>query len=169
MPGGGALVAALFALHPVNVDSVAWIAERKNLLSTSFWLLSMIAYYYYTQKRVLSRYALLMAVFTLGLLAKQMLVTLPFVFLMLDYWPLGRIAFARGEGGKAAGGNLLPLFRGEPVMRLVIEKLPLIVLSLAAIVISSQSIAHVGSTVTFDTVPLGLRIENAIVSYLLYA
>jgi tetratricopeptide (TPR) repeat protein len=164
-----AFVAALFALHPVNVDSVAWIAERKNLLSTSFWLLSMIAYYYYTQKRVLSRYALLMAVFTLGLLAKQMLVTLPFVFLMLDYWPLGRIAFARGEGDNAAGGNLLTLFRGEPVMRLVIEKLPLIVLSLAAIVISSQSIAHVGSTVTFDTVPLGLRIENAIVSYLLYA
>lgn len=164
-----AFVAALFALHPVNVDSVAWIAERKNLLSTSFWLLSMIAYYYYTQKQTLSRYALLAGLFTLGLLAKQMLVTLPFVFLLLDYWPLGRIAFARGDGDKAKSGNPRMLYRGEPVTRLVGEKLPLIVLSLAAIVISSQSIAHVGSTVTLDTVPLGLRMENAIVSYLLYA
>ena len=84
------LVAALFALHPLHVESVAWVAERKDVLSTFFWLLTMWAYVWYAEPPGLRRYLLILACFSLGLMAKPMLVTLPFVLLLLDYWPLGR-------------------------------------------------------------------------------
>ena len=77
-------VAALFALHPVNVDSVAWLAERKNLLSTFFWMLTMLAYAGYVRKTTISRYIVMFCLFVLGLLSKPMLVTLPFVFFLLE-------------------------------------------------------------------------------------
>ena len=86
-------VAALFALHPLNVESVAWVTERKNLLSTFFWLLTMVFYVRYSKKPGLARYLLVVFIFTLGLMAKPMLVTLPCALLLLDYWPLGRFPF----------------------------------------------------------------------------
>ncbi len=103
-----AFVAALFALHTMNVDSVAWIAERKNLLSTMFWLLVMLAYTSYARRPSVTRYLAVTGVFILGLLSKPMLVTLPFVLLLLDFWPLGRIRLpfpAQGGGPAAARGR----------------------------------------------------------------
>ena len=85
-----AFVAALFALHPLHVESVAWVAERKDVLSTFFWMLTMGAYCYYVERPGLRRYLPVLLLFALGLMAKPMLVTLPFVLLLLDYWPLRR-------------------------------------------------------------------------------
>ena len=92
-----ALVAALFALHPLNVESVAWIAERKNLLSTLFWILTLWAYVWYARQPELMRYLAVLALFILGLMSKPMVVTLPFVLLLLDYWPLERLRINAGE------------------------------------------------------------------------
>ncbi|HRS88056.1 MAG TPA: hypothetical protein P5269_10565, partial [Syntrophales bacterium] len=89
-PGRSAFVAALFALHPLHVESVAWAAERKDTLSTLFWLLTMTAYLKWVRKRTMTAYALVTVLYACGLMAKQMLVTLPLVLLILDYWPLGR-------------------------------------------------------------------------------
>ncbi|NTW16972.1 MAG: glycosyltransferase family 39 protein, partial [Syntrophaceae bacterium] len=88
-----AFVAALFALHPLHVESVAWVAERKDVLSTFFWMLTMGAYVFYVEKPETRRYVLTLFFFALGLMAKPMLVTLPFVLLLLDYWPLKRLQY----------------------------------------------------------------------------
>ena len=86
-----AFVAAMFAFHPLNVESVAWIAERKNVLSTLFWLMTIWAYIHYAENPTIKRYSLVFLFFTLGLMSKPMLVTLPFALLLLDYWPLKTI------------------------------------------------------------------------------
>ena len=91
-PWCSALAAALFAIHPLHVESVAWVAERKDVLSGFFWILTMGAYAYYVKSPTIGRYLLVMLSFVLGLLSKPMLVTLPFTLLLLDYWPLGRFA-----------------------------------------------------------------------------
>ena len=88
------LVAALFAVHPLNVESVAWVAERKNVLSTLFFILALAAYAWYARKPGWKRYALVALLFALGLMAKPIVITLPFVLLLLDYWPLERMASA---------------------------------------------------------------------------
>ena len=85
-----AMVAALFAWHPLHVESVAWISERKDVLSTLFWMLTILAYFNYVRKPGVARYILALLLFALGLMAKPMVVTLPFVLLLLDWWPLGR-------------------------------------------------------------------------------
>ena len=95
-----AFVAALFALHPLHVESVAWVAQRKDVLSTFFWFLTMAAYLGYVKRRSIGWYLLTLLVFALGLMAKPMLVTLPFVLLLLDYWPLERFQF---KGNKSQG------------------------------------------------------------------
>jgi len=98
MTGGlwqSAFVAALFALHPLHVESVAWISERKDVLSTFFWMLTMWGYIRYVEQAKVTRYLLVVLFFTLGLMSKPMLVTLPFVLLLLDYWPLCRFRFDR--------------------------------------------------------------------------
>ena len=146
-----AFVAALFALHPINVDSVAWISERKNILSTFFWMLTMLAYVYYTEKPSVSRYLLIITAFVFGLLSKPMLVTLPFVLLLLDYWPLKRMSFEFWN-----------------IRKLVIEKLPLFVLTAASTYLSSLSFKDPYTADTTQIVPIGLRIANAIVSYIKY-
>ncbi|HOZ62035.1 MAG TPA: glycosyltransferase family 39 protein, partial [Smithellaceae bacterium] len=87
-----AFVAALFAVHPINVESVAWISERKNVLSTFFWILTMLCYVWYTRKPNWKRYVPILISFAMGLMSKPMLVTLPFVLLLIDYWPLNRTA-----------------------------------------------------------------------------
>src|SRR5205823_12097795 len=92
-----AIVAALFALHPLQVNSVAWVAERKNVLSTLFWILTLLAYVRYAAKPGLARYALVFVLMALGLLAKPALVTLPCVMLLLDFWPLGRLRWFRPD------------------------------------------------------------------------
>jgi 4-amino-4-deoxy-L-arabinose transferase-like glycosyltransferase len=84
-------IAALFALHPLHVESVAWIAERKDVLSTFFWMLTLCLYVYYTEKPVIRRYLLVLFSFACGLMSKSMVVTLPVVMIILDYWPLGRL------------------------------------------------------------------------------
>lgn len=148
-----AMVAALFALHPLHVESVAWVGERKDVLCTFFWMLSLLAYIAYVRSPGVARYLLVMLAMTLGLLSKPMLVTAPFLFMLLDYWPLQR---ARLDSGAAAWG------------RLVLEKIPLIFLALASCVVTFIA-QHRGLTVaTFAKVPLDERIGNALVSYVAY-
>jgi len=158
-----AFVAALFALHPVNVDTVAWVAERKNLLSTSFWMLTIIAYVHYVRRPTISRYSAVVLVFVLGLLAKPMLVTLPFVLLLLDFWLLSRIAAVPG-----LKTGTISQFEEAKVSRLVAEKLPLLGLALLSVAVSSISIKAGGMIVTQELVPLSIRVKNAFVSYPMY-
>ncbi len=151
------LVASLFALHPINVESVAWVAERKNVLSTLFFFLAIGAYGWYAQKPGWRRYLLVAVLFATGLMAKPMVITLPFVLLLLDCWPLGRMA------GSPASAVSAPQFT---VSRLVLEKIPLLFLSAASAWITL--IAQRPALHTFEELPFGLRIENAIVAYGLY-
>jgi len=164
------MVAALFALHPVNVDSVAWIAERKNLLSTTFWMLTLLAYIRYAAKPSALRYLLIMMVFSIGLMAKPMLVTLPCALLLLDFWPLYRFQWFREnwlhqEALPSAGRAV---FQTASISRLVLEKIPLLMLSFAAIWLSFLSLQKNSQILTEAAQPIGLRIANALVSYLHY-
>jgi Tfp pilus assembly protein PilF len=163
-----ALVAVLFAVHPLNVESVAWIASRKNTLSTFFWLLSMMAYTYYAKGPCLKRYLLVVFIFLMGLMAKPMLVTLPFVFLLIDYWPLKRF-----WGRQLKDNTRLPLnicnhleFKRFTLFTVIIEKIPLFVLSGLTIYLSSLSVqSHFASV---SNIPITLRVGNAIISYIKY-
>jgi tetratricopeptide (TPR) repeat protein len=149
-----AFVAALFALHPINVESVAWVAERKNVLSTFFLMVTLLVYGFYAVKPNRVRYLLVGTLFVLGLSAKPMLVTLPFVFLLLDYWPLGRFSF------RDASGN-----HSGRAMSLILEKVPLFCLSGLSIIASSVSVQSIKS---LETVPMTMRIGNALVSCVKY-
>ena len=165
-----AFVASVFALHPVNVETVAWVAERKNLLSTFFWFLVMLTYLRYTIRPNLMRYLLMVACFIMGLLAKPMLVTMPFVLLLLDYWPLGRINLGQSSsGGSIKHGNseifTLPGFLKSVV---IIEKIPLILISIVFTYIPVLTLKYAETTVSFEKVPMGLRVTNALVSYIVY-
>jgi len=162
-----AFVAAAFALHPLHVESVAWVAERKDVLSSFFWMLTIWAYIRYTERLGLKRYLLILLFFILGLMAKPMLVTLPFALLLLDYWPLGRLKWA----GKDKGKNISPAEsaslnrRVSSTFHLVVEKIPLFVLSAVLCVVTFLS-QQGGEAV--KRLPLNLRIENAVVSYVSY-
>jgi protein O-mannosyl-transferase len=145
-----AFVAALFAFHPLHVESFAWIAERKDVLSIFFWLLTMSAYWKYVKKPGTTRYLLVLLIFALGLMAKPMLVTLPFVFLLLDYWPLDRIR----------------RFQWKILYRLVLEKIPFIALSIASSAIAF--LTQQSSGAIFASLPLKFRIGNALISYMKY-
>jgi protein O-mannosyl-transferase len=149
-----AMVASLFALHPLNVESVAWVAERKNVLSTFFFFLTLAAYGRYARRPSWDRYALVAIVFAMGLAAKPMLVTLPFVLLLLDYWPLARIKDWTEPSANAQASW----------PRLVLEKLPLLGLSAASSVITM--IAQEGAVRQFATFPM--RLGNAVYSYAKY-
>lgn len=164
------IVAALFALHPMNVDSVAWIAERKNLLSTFFWMLTMAVYFSYVQKQRISWYLLAVFIFILGLLSKPMLVTLPFVLLLMDYWPLYRIRLDASKDNDGSSKRVAELLmeQKEIIKKLILEKIPFLILSLASIYVSSISMRNIAAEVSTGEVPLVLRVENAIFSYLQY-
>ena len=153
-----ALVAALFAVHPAHVQSVAWIAERRDVLSTAFWILAMGAYTAYVRqpdsRRASRCYGATCAFLALGLMAKPMLVTLPFVFLLLDYWPLRRIQLPSAEG-QAFWRQLRPL---------LVEKLPLFALIAAACGITLFAQSSGGSVESLDVFPFGERVANALVS-----
>jgi hypothetical protein len=161
-----AFVASLFALHPLNVESVAWATERKNVLSTTFWMLTMWTYVLYVERPVIVRYVLVFLCFALGLMSKPMLVTLPFVLLLLDYWPLGRFQFRRSAAEIEAQEHKLlqPSSRWASNFRLVLEKVPLVVLSVVAIYVSSLSVQRSGIVISTETVPMTLRIANALVN-----
>lgn len=151
-----ALVAALFALHPLHVESVAWASERKDTLSTFFGLLSLIAYVRYAKAPSLSRYAWVAATLALGLLAKPMLVTWPLVMLLLDYWPLRRFQKSEAGGQRSTVGDL------------VVEKIPLFALVAASGIITFLAQSHGGAVRTFTAAPVALRLSNALVSYAKY-
>src|SRR5438874_1997707 len=158
-----ALVAALFALHPLHVESVAWAAERKDTLSTFFGLLSLIAYVRYAEAPSVRRYAWTAITLGLGLLAKPMLVTWPFVMLLLDYWPLRRFDITSrppsrsfGAAGREVATKLWSLLR---------EKIPLFALVAASAVITTIAQSHAGAVRTFTEFPFALRLSNVLVSY----
>jgi Tfp pilus assembly protein PilF len=160
-----ALVAALFALHPLHVESVAWASERKDTLSAFFGLLSLIAYVRYAQAPSISRYVWTAITLGLGLLAKPMLVTWPFVMLLLDYWPLGRL---RDPMAKEHLWGASHRETATGIVSLVWEKLPLFALVAASAVITSVAQSHAGAVRTFTDFPIALRLSNAVVSYAKY-
>jgi protein O-mannosyl-transferase len=143
--GRSAFVALIFGLHPLHVESVAWIAERKDVLSTFFWMLTLIAYTTYVHRPGIRRYLVVAVCLAAGLAAKPMLVTVPALLLLLDWWPLGR-----------AGGCLW------------LEKVPLLLLSAASGVVTVWAQRQGGSVVAMENLPLALRLSNAAVSYVRY-
>jgi Flp pilus assembly protein TadD len=164
------LVAALFALHPLHVESVAWAAERKDVLSTFFWMLTLVAYISYVNRAGGKRYVLVLVTFSLGLMAKPMLVTLPFVLLLLDYWPLNR--FQPGATTASTVGQPLGLLSSgddkSPILKAVIEKVPLFVMSLFSCLVTVMAQQEAGAVSTLKIVPFKLRIANGLVSSVAY-
>jgi protein O-mannosyl-transferase len=157
--GPSLLVAALFAVHPLNVESVAWVAERKNVLSTLFFLLSLAAYGWYARRPDWRRYLLVAVLFAAGLMGKPMVITLPFVLLLLDYWPLHRVS------GTAPAATSAPQVAFS---RLMLEKIPLLLISVLSAVVTLMAQRHGQAVGGLHKFPLGQRIEAAIVSYGLY-
>ncbi len=154
-----AIVAALFALHPLHVESVAWAAERKDTLATFFGLLCLFAYARYVERPSWKKYALVAVWLALGLMAKPMLVSWPFVFLLLDYWPLRRLEWRPADGIKRFAKDWLPLVR---------EKLPLFCLVVPSMVVTYIAQAHGGAVSGLVTAPLSWRLANSLVSYAKY-
>jgi tetratricopeptide (TPR) repeat protein len=190
-----ALVAALFALHPLHVESVAWVSERKDVLSTFFWMLTMGAYIYYVERPVLQRYLPVLIFFALGLLAKPMLVTLPFVLLLLDYWPLQRFRQKRPaqeiktESHRPVSTDKLKVrtkkkyaekgeaktekpadskYRWTLVPPLFWEKIPLFALTALSCIVTYVTQQKGGAVASIEAYPLSERIANAFVSYVVY-
>jgi Flp pilus assembly protein TadD len=158
-----AVVAALFAVHPLHVESVAWISERKDVLSAFFWMVTLCAYCFYVRKPGAARYSGIVAAFVLGLMSKAMLVTLPFVLLLLDYWPLRRIQTRFSAVTETNVTNAL-----LPVRRLILEKLPLLGISIVVATITFHAQANDGAVGTLESFPIWTRIANAAVAYVSY-
>jgi len=154
-------VAALFALHPLHVESVAWISERKDVLSTLFWMLTMFSYSFYVRKRNVKRYLIIFTCLFAGLLAKPMLVSLPFVLLLIDYWPLRR--FAPSEEEMKTHVSKFRIFYS-----LILEKVPLIALVAGSSILTFIAQEKGGAVTPLDIYPLHVRIANALVSYMDY-
>jgi len=148
-----AFVAAVFAIHPLHVESVAWVAERKDVLSGVFFMLTLLAYVHYARAPSTWRYVIVAFVFALGLMSKPMLVTVPFVLLLLDYWPLGRITDQRSH-------------TGHQLLSLLVEKIPLIALSAVSSVVTF--LAQRGAIGWTEQLPMLPRVNNALVSYVIY-
>ncbi|MFZ5572844.1 MAG: tetratricopeptide repeat protein [Thermodesulfobacteriota bacterium] len=165
-----ALAAGIFALHPLQLETVAWVAERKNLLSTTFWLLTMHAYASYVRKPNGYQYALMSTCFFLGLLSKPMLVTLPFSLLLLDIWPLKRLRFsensADGNTAKPLIGRLLDCISGN--LYLLREKILLFLIAFIWLFVSIRAADQLMGTPSTFSVPMKLRITHALVAYFDY-
>jgi tetratricopeptide (TPR) repeat protein len=147
------LVAAIFAVHPLNVETVAWVAQRKSLLSAFFSLLAVAAYGWYVRQGGWKKYLLIVCAFALALMSKPMAVTLPLLLLLFDYWPLKRL-------------EELPFWRRWT--RLTIEKLPLFVMSAASSILTEMAQGAGGSVMGLSLLPISTRIENAAISYVVY-
>lgn len=159
-------VAALFAIHPLHVESVAWLAERKDTLSAFFWIMTMGAYCYYVKNPRISRYGLVLLFFTLGLMSKPMVVTLPFVLLLLDFWPLGRSTLNLNQALMGVRAGHLPAVPGNtPLGRLILEKIPLILLVIPISLVTFLAEQRFGAIPSFEKFPLDVRIVNALMSY----
>jgi tetratricopeptide (TPR) repeat protein len=156
-----ALVAALFGLHPLHVESVAWVSERKDVTSTFFAFVTLGAYTLYAARPSLGRYLGVLAPFAIGLLCKPMLVTWPFVLLLMDYWPLRRTPLLPAETAKEA-----PRFVPANWRRLVLEKLPLLALAAASSLVTMR--AQTAAMKASEHLSLGFRLGNAVVSYATY-
>jgi hypothetical protein len=190
-----AFVACLFAIHPLHVESVAWITERKDVLSTFFWMLTLGAYSYYVENRGLRRYFLVLLFFALGLMAKPMLITLPFVLLLLDYWPLQRFRGIQSNHKiqpevlksetsdkqkkkskkKQAVKETLevkktadPEYKWSLIHPLLWEKVPLFVLAILSSILTYIAQQNRGLVMSFEEFPLGVRMGNAFISYIAY-
>jgi len=165
-----AFVAAAFALHPLHVESVAWVSERKDLLSGFFFILTIMAYIRYAQKPTVRRYLLVVLIFALGLMSKPMLVTLPFVLLLLDYWPLQRFRLRpKDTEDDSQKSQETKICRPQSSLwGLIFEKIPLIALTavLSFIVFTIQRKA--GAMQMMVKLPLDARIANALISYVTY-
>ncbi len=190
-PWKSAFVAALFALHPLHVESVAWVAERKDVLSAFFWMLTMGAYIHYVERPRLKSYLAVLGFFALGLMAKPMLVTLPFVLLLLDYWPLQRLQGAGSQNENTSGKLELrsankrkrksdrrhraqavlpsPVFVPASVLRpLLAEKIPLFALAALSSIVTFVAQQRGGMVKSIQAFPLDARIGNTFVSYIAY-
>ncbi len=189
-----AFVAAFFALHPLHVESVAWAAERKDVLSTFFWMLTMGAYILYVENPGIKKHLLTVLLFALGLMAKPMLITLPFVLLLLDYWPLGRFEIKNLDTTQGSEENLLKNTKSKKrksrkrlarnvaqakkttgfnyqwslALPLVWEKIPLFVLAAVSSIVTFFVQQSGGAVSSLDVLPLFIRISNALVSYISY-
>ncbi|MGA3279911.1 MAG: tetratricopeptide repeat protein [Smithella sp.] len=162
-----AFVAALFAIHPINVESVAWISERKNVLSTFFWIGTMLFYVRYVKSPNWKRYLPVLICFALGLMSKPMLVTLPFALLLLDYWPLGRMKIEQLNEDQTTKTTEVTL-KKKKILFLVIEKIPLIVLSAFFSYLTLFIQKNEGAVLSLHSFPLLYRLGNAVISYELY-
>ena len=154
-----AFLASLFAFHPLHVESVAWISERKDVLSTFFWMLTMWSYIRYVQNPGIDKYLLTLLFFILGLMSKPMLVTLPFVLLLLDYYPLCR--FHKPADSSSS-------LKRTTFFRLILEKLPFFVLVVISSVITFYAQRHGGAVKSLEIISIQARIANALVSYASY-
>src|ERR1700675_14804 len=158
------MVAALFALHPINVESVAWAAERKNVLSMLFFLFALHAYVWYGRRPGLRRYAAVVFLFTLSLLSKPQAVTFPFLLLLWDYWPLRRFGSSELDGSAEQVASSSRFGIG----RLVLEKMPLLLLSGASAVVTIKAQTGGGAVQPLSQYALFLRLENALISFVRY-
>jgi tetratricopeptide (TPR) repeat protein len=172
--GRSAFVAALFAWHPLHVESVAWVCERKDVLSALFWLLALVAYTGYARKPGVGRYGLVLGLFALGLMSKPMVVTLPCVLLLVDFWPLNRFGWlgdlerVKPDTGLTAGGK----FNGRALVRksfiLILEKIPFFVLGLGMTAITIYAENAGGTLANVAGLPMHVRVANALASYQSY-
>ncbi|HEY5649072.1 MAG TPA: hypothetical protein VIU33_06205, partial [Nitrospiria bacterium] len=156
--GPSVFVAALFAVHPLHVESVAWVTERKDVLSTFFMMLCLLAYASYREKPGVARYIPVAVSFALGLMAKPMLVTLPLLLILLDFWPLARF---NPSDFKNPGGR-------KRIGWLVAEKIPLFALSAFSSAVTFLMVQEHGLVRSLESLPVSARIENAVVSYASY-
>jgi Flp pilus assembly protein TadD len=165
-------VAALFAVHPLHVESVAWVAERKDVLSTFFWMLTLYAYVFYVEHPDWKRYVFVFVSFSLGLMAKPMLVTLPFVLLLLDYWPLKRFPFKPSDShmysqqGRTENAHFS--LKNISIVRLLLEKIPFIMLSIFSSIMTLFAQQSSGAIMPLQQLSLMERTTNAFVSYATY-
>jgi len=192
-----AFVAALFAIHPLHVESVAWVTERKDVLSTFFWMLTLGAYSYYVESPGLKRYVFVVLFFILGLLSKPMLITLPFVLLLLDFWPLQRFQAVNPDDKiqaevpklltpekqkKKSKTKQVAVVKQTPAVQkstaseyswsriypLLWEKVPLFILVILSIIVTYLAAHTAGAVSSTAALPIGIRMENVFISYMAY-
>ena len=162
-------VAALFALHPLHVESVVWIGERKDVLSAFWWMLTIYAYVCYVENPGMKRYLLVLFFFFLGLMSKPMLVTMPFVLLLLDYWPLDRIFFRfKSRDVKTSDKSSFVISKTASIRRVILEKIPLFILIIPISIVTFFAERKFGALPSMESFPLDIRIYNALISYIRY-
>jgi protein O-mannosyl-transferase len=162
-----AFVSGVFAIHPLHVESVAWVAERKDVLSGVFFMLTTLVYIAYARKQTLGRYLTMSILFALGLMSKPMLVTLPFVLLLLDYWPLNRRADSAKPTSRRTEVRDSTSKTRSTIAKSILEKIPILILS-AAISVAALVTQRDQSVAKLDVLPLPARIGNAFVAFVIY-